>query len=74
MEASKRYPRGMARFSMDEPRVVESIELRDYGFLFKELGEEESTFAPYTNLLYIKYELIPQELLDEQEKATGSKD
>jgi len=69
----KRYPRGMI-YSTTGSGIGEDITLGDNGILYSDEGKKNTVFAPYSSIDRIKYETIPQEVLDEIARANAAKD
>jgi len=65
----KRYPRGMIYSKNGWSGLGEDIMLGDHGILYSDEGKINTIFVPYTSIDRIKYDTIPQHIIDKMKAA-----
>ena len=67
----KRYPRGKLSTVLDASYTAELIEIKPEGVYFYAEGSEETIFVPLSNIDRIKFEVIPEEVLNKMREEHG---
>lgn len=70
----KRYPRGMIYSTNGWSGLGENIDLTPNGVMWMAEDDDITNFAPYTSIDRIRYETIPQEILDEARANSAKND
>ena len=71
--ADKRYPRGVITKTDRTAKQVtgELIELKPEGVFYCDVQEDNTIFVPYTAIREIRYEEVPEELLEKAKEDAG---